>query len=163
DMFHRVIPDSEWLSRISPVYYYNASKPLVPSYGTNVGAMLILLALSVLLSGVAIWLFVRRDVGRAVAVPGWLRLPERAIRPERALPANAWSLRSIYTRSLAMIAVPTFWWTLAIAGFVAWMLVVVQRIEEQLTTILESSPVLKDMLTRVGGSEAFSNASILSA
>src|SRR5262249_9768086 len=78
-------------------------------------------------------------------------------------PANAWSLRSIYTRSLAMIAVPTFWWTLAIAGFVAWMLVVVQRIEEQLTTILESSPVLKDMLTRVGGSEAFSNASILSA
>ena len=63
DMVHRVIPGTEWLSRLSPVYYYNLSKPLVPSYGTNAGAMLVLLALSILLSGAAIWLFARRDVG----------------------------------------------------------------------------------------------------
>src|SRR6266487_5483717 len=54
DMVHRVIPDTEWLSRLSPVYYYNLSKPLVSSYGTNPGAMLILLALCILLSGVAV-------------------------------------------------------------------------------------------------------------
>src|SRR5258706_2653053 len=44
DMVHRVIPNTEWLSRLSPVYYYNLSKSLVPassygvpssSYGTN--------------------------------------------------------------------------------------------------------------------------------
>ncbi|HCJ34705.1 MAG TPA: hypothetical protein DHV65_10465, partial [Ktedonobacter sp.] len=57
DMVHRVIPNTEWLSRLSPVYYYNLSKPLVPGYGTNPGAMLVLLALSVLLSGAAVWLF----------------------------------------------------------------------------------------------------------
>ncbi len=78
DMVHRVFPDTEWLSRLSPVYYYNLSKPLVPSYGTNAGAMLVLLALSIILSGAAIWLFVRRDVGGTVAMPRWLRLPERA-------------------------------------------------------------------------------------
>src|SRR5712691_9220576 len=35
DMVHRVVPNTEWLSRLSPVYYYNLSKPLVPasSYG----------------------------------------------------------------------------------------------------------------------------------
>src|SRR5947207_434780 len=63
DMVHRVFSKTEWLSRLSPVYYYNLSKPLVPGYGTNVGAMLVLLALSILLSGAAIWLFARRDVG----------------------------------------------------------------------------------------------------
>ena len=127
DMVHRVVPDTDWLSRLSPVYYYNLSKPLVPSYGTDPVALLVMLALSVLLSGAAIWLFVRRDIGGTVTLPGWLRLPERATPPERALPVNDWSLRSVYTRSLAMIAVPTAWWTLAIAGFAAWMVFVVKQ------------------------------------
>jgi ABC-2 type transport system permease protein len=163
DMLHRVIPNTEWVSRISPIYYYNASKPLVPSYGTNVGAMLIMLALSILLSGAAIWLFARRDVGGIVRLPAWLRLPERPIRPERALPEKAWSLRSVYTRSLAMIAVPTLWWTLGIAGFAGWMVVVVKQTETQLTTLYESSPILKDLISKVGGSDQGTNATILSA
>ncbi len=153
DMVHRVIPDTEWLSRLSPVYYYNLSKPLVSSYGTNPGAMLILLALCILLSGVAVWLFVRRDVGGTVMLPSFLRLPERAVRPERALPVNAWSLRSVYTRSLGMIVAPTCWWTLGIAGFAAWMVVIVKQTEDKLKIIYESSPMLKDFITKVGGGE----------
>src|SRR5438105_14103336 len=35
-----------------------------------------------------------------VALPSFLRLPERAVQPARALPVNAWSLRSGYTSSL---------------------------------------------------------------
>jgi ABC-2 type transport system permease protein len=163
DMFHRVIPNTEWLSRFSPVYYYNLSRPLVPGYGVNLGAMLLLLALSILLSVAALWLFVRRDVGGTVAVPTWLRLPERATRPERALPVGAWSLRSVYTRSLAVIAVPTFWWTLSVAGFAGWTLVVVKQTEAQLVTIYESSPFLKDLMTKVGGGNLITSASMLSA
>jgi ABC-2 type transport system permease protein len=162
DMVHRVIPNTEWVSRISPVYYYNLSKPLIPSYGTSPGAMLILLALCILLSGAAIWLFARRDIGGTVALPGFLRLPERTVRPERALPVNAWSLRSVYTRSLRMIAVPTFWWTLVIAGFAGWMVVVVKQIEAQLTSLYASSPLLKDEITKVGGGDLATNATILS-
>jgi len=163
DMFHRVIPNTEWLSRLSPIYYYNLSKPLAPGYGANYGAMLFLLALSVLLSGAAVWLFTLRDIGGTVAGPGWLRLPERATRPEQALPVNAWSLRSVYTRSLGMIAVPTFWWTLGIAGFAGWMVVVVKQTEARLITIFESSPLLKDFITKVGGGDITTNAAILSA
>jgi len=162
DMLHRVIPGTEWLSRLSPVYYYNLSKPLIPSYGTNPGALLVLLALSILLSGAAVWLFVRRDIGRTVALPGFLRLPERAVRPERALPANAWSLRSIYARSLATIAVPTFWWTVAIAGFAAWFVVIVVQTEKQLKDLYQGSPFLKDLITKVGGGDITTNASLLS-
>src|SRR5438270_4023112 len=162
DMVHRVIPNTEWLSRLSPVYYYNLSKPLVPGYGTNPAAMLVLLALCILLGGAAIWLFARRDVGGVVAGPSFLRLPERAARPERALPVNAWSLRSVYTRSLGMIAVPACWWTLAIAGFAGWMVVIAKQIETQMASLYASSPVLKDLVTKVGGGDVATNATILS-
>ncbi|HVB23266.1 MAG TPA: ABC transporter permease subunit [Ktedonobacteraceae bacterium] len=171
DMVHRVIPNTDWISRLSPVYYYNLSKPLVPAssygvpsstYGANPGAMLVLLALSILLSGAAIWLFARRDIGGTVTGPAWLHLPARQQQPEYALPVNAWSLRSVYLRSLGMIAVPTFWWTLGIAGFAAWMVVVDKQIETNLASLLQSSPLLKDVITRVGGGNVSMNASILS-
>jgi len=171
DMAHRVFPNTEWLSRLSPVYYYNLSKPLVPAssygvpssiYGTNPVAMLVLLALCVLLSGAAVWLFARRDVGGGVAGPRFLRLPERAVRPEHALPVNAWSLRSVYTRSLGMIAVPTFWWTLGIAGFAGWMVVIVKQIEAQMASLYASSPLLKDVISKIGGGDIATNATLLS-
>ena len=163
DMVHRIIPNTDWLSSLSPVYYYNLSKPLVPSYGTNIGALLVMLGLSVLLSGAALWLFARRDVGGTVLLPAFLRRPERAVQPERALPVNAWSLRSVYARSLRIILVPAGWWTLAIAGFAAWMVVIVNQTENQLRTIYESSPVLKDVITKVGGGDVATNAALLSA
>ena len=162
DTVHRVVANSEWISRLSPVYYYNLSKPLIPAYGVNPGALLVLLALSVVLSAAAVWLFLRRDVGAVVALPRWLRLPERAVSPEQALPVNAWSLRSIYTRSLAKIAVPTFWWTVAIAGFAAWVIFIAEQVEQKLKGLYESSPILKDLITRVGGGNVNFNATLLS-
>lgn len=163
DMVHRVIPNTEWLSRLSPVYYYNLSKPLIPSYGTNVGALLFLLALSVLLSGAALAIFARRDIGGIISLLRFLHLPERTVRPARALPEKEWSLRSIYTRSLGMVIAPACWWTLGIAGFAGWMVVVVKQIETQLNTLSTSSPVLKDFITKVGGGDLTANATILSA
>ncbi|HEY0753132.1 MAG TPA: ABC transporter permease subunit [Ktedonobacteraceae bacterium] len=162
DMVHRVIPNTEWLSQLSPVYYYNLSKPLVPGYGTNPGAMLILLALCILLSGAALWLFARRDIGGKVALPGFLHLPERSVRPERALPVNAWSLRSVYARSLGMIIVSTCWWTLGIAGFAAWIVIIVRQTEDQLKVLYSGSPLLKDVITKVGGGDIATNATLLS-
>lgn len=162
DMVHRVIPHTKWISRLSPIYYYNESKPLIPSYGTSAGGMLVMLALSILLSGVAIWLFTRRDVGATIALPVLLHLPERTVSPERALPVNAWSLRSIYAHSLAQLAVPTFWWTVVIAGFAAWMVVIVKQIEGQMASLYASSPLLKDLVSRVGGGDITTNATLLS-
>ena len=163
DMVHRVIPNSEWLSRFSPIYYYNLNKTLVPGYSVNVGAMLILLALSILLSGAATWLFVRRDIGGTVATPGRQRLSEQSVQPARPLPVRGWSLRTVYTRSLGMIAGAACWWTLGIAGFAAWMVVVVKQTETQLATIYASSPFLKDLIGKVGGGDSATNASLLSA
>ncbi|GCE20792.1 ABC transporter permease subunit [Dictyobacter kobayashii] len=163
DMVHRVFSNTDWISRLSPVYYYNLNKPLVPGYSVNVGALLGLVALNILLSGAAIWLFVRRDVGSTVALPRLLEQKTQVAQPVRALPVNDWSLRSIYTRGLRMVAIPTFWWTLGIAGFAAWMVVVTKQAETALSTLYQSSPLLKVFITKVGGSDLATNATMLSA
>jgi ABC-2 type transport system permease protein len=161
DMVHRVIPNSEWISRLSPIYYYNLSKPLVPSYGANAGAMLLLLALALVLSGAAVWLFNRRDVGGTVALPRWLRTRER--RASRTLPVGDWSLRSVYARSLGMIAMPTFWWTLGIAGFAGWMMFAVQQMITRLSALFASSPTMITLIKNLGGGDATLSAGFLSA
>ena len=161
DMVHRVVSNSEWISRLSPIYYYNLSKPLVPSYGVDAGAMIVLLTLAVALSGAALWLFVRRDVGGTVALPRWLRLPERPA--SRALPVGEWSLRSVYARSMGMIAMPTLWWTIGIAGFAGWMVYVVQLMETRLAGLLSSSPTMSNLIKNLGGADVSVNAGFLSA
>ena len=161
DMVHRVIPNSEWISRLSPIYYYNLSKPLVPSYGTNAGAMLLLFALALVLSGAALVLFARRDVGGTVPLPRWLYLPDRPA--SRALPVSDWSLRSVYARSIGMIAMPTVWWTLGIAGFAAWIVFAVQQMESRLSSLFASSPAAMNLIKNIGGGDAGFSAGFLSA
>jgi ABC-2 type transport system permease protein len=153
DMVHRVIPNTEWISRLSPIYYYNLSKPLIPSYGTNAGGLLVLLVLALVLTAAAVWLFVRRDLGDVVRVPGLARFLPAPAGPSRALPANDWSLRSVYTRSLGMIAMPTFWWTLLIAGFAAWMVAVVEQMVSRLNELFNgpSSSLALQILKNIGG------------
>ncbi len=163
DMVHRVVPNTEWFSRFSPIYYYNLSKPLIPSFGTSAGGLLVLFGLAVVLTAAGIWLFVRRDAGDVVRIP---LIPVRPALTSRALPAGDWSLRSIYARSLGMIAFPTFWWTLLIAGFAAWMVVVVQQMVSRLNDILNSvgsgSPALT-ILKNIGGGSTGLNAIFLGA
>jgi len=161
DMVHRVVPNTEWISRFSPIYYYGLSKPLIPSYGVNAGAMVVLFAIAAILGGAAVWLFVRRDVGGTVRLPRWLRLPER--QASQALPVGDWSLRSVYARSMGMIAMPTFWWTLGIAGFAAWMVYVVQLMEAKLSSLLSSSPAFTALIKNLAGSNVGVNAGFLSA
>jgi ABC-2 type transport system permease protein len=164
DMVHRVIPGTDWLSRLSPIYYYNLSKPLIPSFGTNVGGLLVLLGLAVVLTGGAIWLFVRRDIGDVVQLPWNLRL-SRPSAPSRALPVGDWSLGSVYTRSLGMIATATFWWTLGFAAFAAWMVVAVHQIADKLNAVFSGGPnsLAVQVLQNIGGGTSGLNGLLLGA
>ena len=163
DMVHRVIPNTDWISRLSPIYYYNLSKPLVPGFGVNVGGMLVLVAAALVLSGAAVWLFSRRDVGDVVPLPGVLRRPQGSASSKTALPVGDWSLRSVYARSLGVIAMPTLWWTVGIAGGAAWMVVVVQQVEGRLKTLYTNSPFLTDLIKNLGGANAQFNAAFIGA
>jgi ABC-2 type transport system permease protein len=164
DMAHRVIPNTDWFSHLSPIYYYNLSKPLVTSYGTNAGAMLVMLALTLILSVAAIALFVRRDAGAAVRIPIASRfLP--ATPPSQELPERDWSLGSLYARGLATVAVPTFWWTLGIAGWGAWMVVIVKQVVSSLIKLLSSSGSAAELriIENIGGGASRLDQVFLSA
>ena len=162
DMLHRVIPSTEWISRLSPIYYFNLSKPLVPSYGTNVGGLLVQFVLAVILTSAAVWLFVRRDVGDIVALPGWLSRVQQERPPSTALPVRDWSLRSVYARSLGQLAMPTLWWTIVIAGLGALLVPLVAQMASQLQNLAAGSPFFKQLLDSLGGAGAAFNDSLLS-
>lgn len=157
DMVHRVVPNTVWLSRLSPIYYYNLSKPLVPGYGVNLGAITLLVGLTAIFAAAAIWLFARRDVGGVV-----FQLPSRRASSTRALPTSDWSLRSDYTRSLGTITTSTLWWTLVIAGLAAWLVVIVKQTETQLRSLLQSSNAFEQVI-KLGGSDTATNEAILGA
>jgi polyether ionophore transport system permease protein len=162
DMVHRIFAGTDWISRISPVYYFNLSKPLVPSHAADAGATLVLIVLTVVLSGAAIWLFAGRDVGAPVPLPLWMRLPVLR-EPSISLPVQEWSLRSVYTRSLRTVAFPALWWTLGIAGFAGWMVVAVQQLESRLNSLFSGASAARDFFRNIGGGDVTVAAGFLSA
>ena len=163
DMVHRVIPNTDWFSHLSPIYYYNLSKPLVPSFGISVGGMLLMLALTLVLTVAAIALFVRRDAGAAVRIPIASRFVPVPV-ASKALPERDWSLGSLYARSLATVAMPTFWWTLGIAGWGAWMVVIVKQVVSALTKLLSGSASAElRIIQNIGGGAARLDQVFLSA
>ena len=163
DMIHRVIPNTDWIRIFSPIYYYNLNKPLVPGFGINAGALVVLLALSIMFmepahgsSCVGILVGQLNPLIGCTCLSVLLVLSKHCQRmPGRCALSPA--------RGLGMMVVPGSWWTLAIAGCAAWMVVIVKQTESQLATIAQSSPLLKDILTKVGGGDITTNASILSA
>ena len=159
DIAHRVFASADWISRLSPVYYYNQNKPLIIGYPTDAGAFLVLVGLTLALTVAAVWLFARRDLAGVVGLPKFLRLPERPAQPAR-LPAGDWSLGSVFARGLAEVAAPSFWWTLAIAGFGAWTVVIAAQTTDKLKALLQSS--LGSALMKATGSDFVNAASILS-
>ena len=161
DMVHRLYPSAEWLSRLSPIYYYNLSHPIIHTYGTNLGAFLVLIALTVILSGAAIWIFSWRDIGATIPVP-WGRGVKSGARVT-TVPVSDWSLRSVYTRALSKALFPTFWWTLGIAAFAAWMIGITKLVEGQLAQALGDSPFLSGFIKSLSGSSSQTNATFLSA
>ena len=163
DMVHRVTPNTDWFSALSPIYYFNMTKPLVPSYGVVWGAWLLLFGLTLLLTGAAIWLFARRDVGGVIQLPlpAWLqRAPARA---SRELPAGDPSLGSIYARSLGMIAWPTAWWSLGVAAWGAMAVWAIQLLEKKMEAVFTSSPQLVGLVHTLMGNGVTMNAGLLGA
>lgn len=164
DMLNRVVPGTTWLSRISPVYYYNLNKPLVVSFAGTAGVYFLLLGISVVLSAGAVVLFLRRDIGGSVPLPRWVRPLRGSTVAREALPTGAWSLRSFYARSIMTIIRPTVWWTIGIAGFAGFMVVVVRQMEDKLAALASGSSLVNGLITKVGGGGgAATNALFLSA
>jgi ABC-2 type transport system permease protein len=161
----RTVPNGEWIGRLSPLHYFELSKPLIPGYGANRGAMLVLAALSAGLSALGASLFVRRDVGAPLVLLSALQSPEGP-RPRRALPLGAWSPRSVFAGSLRSLAAPMMWWGLVIAAYAALFTAILWQAQQNVADLLRSlskgAPMYSDLIAKfTAGGDIETNANLL--
>ncbi|HEX9067612.1 MAG TPA: ABC transporter permease subunit [Ktedonobacterales bacterium] len=153
-----VSPQNEWVGRLSPVYYFRISKPLVEDYGMNWGAAGILVVFVVVFAGAAAVLFLSRDVGSVIpVVPAGVSLPGGHL----AAPQSGWSLRSLASRAIAIELPRAFWWAVGLGAFFTVFTAITRQLQLNLLddfkgTIYE--PIFKAM---AGGSSASGNAFFL--
>ena len=130
----RVVSGGEWIGRFSPLYYFERNKPLVPGYGLDWGAVIVMAALALVLSAVGIALFARRDVGAPLVSP---MLQLRVGRPPRGLPLRSWSLRSVFARSVSTATRPALWWGAGLGCYTMLVTALVSQIQRQVIDLLD--------------------------
>ncbi len=95
---------------VSPFYYANFSRALVPGYGLDLPSMAVMVAMALVLLAGAAFAFARRDYGRGL----WSRTraePEQGlVRPHR------WWLRTIWLTELANHRLGLLAWTASTIG-----------------------------------------------
>jgi ABC-2 type transport system permease protein len=157
---HLVIPSAENLARISPVYYFGLSKPLVPSYGTNPGAILVLAGIAVVFSLAGAALFLSRDVGASIRLVPAIGGVSSA--RARRLPARDWTLRSVYARSVRVLALPTLWWAVGIGFFGVVFTLLARQTEKNLADALSSTTLKGVIAVLTGGGDISKDTGFLS-
>jgi ABC-2 type transport system permease protein len=135
------------LGRITINYYYQLSKPIIPTYGANPGAMLVLLALSVVLVAASFWLFARRDVSDVVSLWPRASQPRRngsgasaatvVARAERDL-----SLRGVWVRALAANKMTLIWWMVGVGIYAVYGVFIAKSAIQALAGALKQSPLI---------------------
>ncbi len=159
----RIVEHAEWIQRLSPLYYYDASKPLVSTYGANVGAMMLLLALAVICAGVSFPLFMNRDI-RGTALPSW-NLSVWPVRSRSAVQVleharhEIW-MRTVASRALRAQAAMVTWWLLALAVFAGYLILISRITADAIRKILSSTPALAQLFS---GYTITANEGILAA
>ncbi len=146
----RAYPNITWVKYLSPNYYYGLSKPLIPSYGTNIGAMALLLGLGLLLLAGSAVIFLRRDMGAVATLP--LRRILRSgtaktVSPDAQIDRAArdpW-LRSVLARALRAGGPGLGWWMLGIFLYAAYGAGIVKSSEQQLRDAIKGSPAFAQL------------------
>jgi ABC-2 type transport system permease protein len=102
---------------VSPFYYANFSRALVPGYGLDLSAMGVLALMSATLLALATAAFVRRDYGAALWARATAATPSR-----RTVAVQRWWLRTWWTANVAQHRWGLLAWTLSGAAFAGLMM-----------------------------------------
>ena len=99
-------------------------------------------------------LFLRRDVGATIALPQFASAASSASAAHaRELPSGDPALRSVYARSLRVLAGPTLWWGLALAFFGAVFTLMARQTEQGIAGAFKGTPYEQIINTLTGGGE----------
>ncbi len=131
--------NGSWVQYLSPFYYYNLNRPLLVGFPGSPGAVLLLVALSILCAALSLVLFVRRDIGRPLF--SWQRKTANA---ERSLSSaeHALSTRSIGLHTLSALGWSSFWWLFGIVLFCVYCLLLVPGVQKAVYKLVQETPWL---------------------
>jgi ABC-2 type transport system permease protein len=138
--------NGSWVQYLSPFYYYNLNRPLIPSFNGQPVAALLLVGLCVLCVGTSLVLFARRDIGRPAF--SWRRLPAngnhqvmRSLnRAERAISTRAVSLHTLFAQGWF-----SFWWLFGMVVFCAYCALLTPSIQKPFYKIVQETPWLAQL------------------
>lgn len=135
-----------WLQYLSPFYYYNLNRPLIPGFQNQPLGTLLLLGLALLFATASVVLFGRRDIGRAAF--SWLR--KRANGTYQAERSLQQAEQSLSTRSVSLYTLfaqgwPAFWWLLGIVAFCVYSLFLIPGIQKAFYKLIQETPWLQQL------------------
>src|SRR5262245_30805538 len=146
----RVIAHGKWIAQLSPLYYFELNKPLVAGYAVDWGAVIVMSALAFVLSGVALAIFVRRDIGAPAVMP---MVPFLERRPQAGLPLRTWSLRSMFARDVSTAVRSALWWAVAVGCYTMLLTVLLRQLQRNLSDLLGDlagmGPMYSEIVARV--------------
>ncbi len=138
--------NGSWVQYLSPFYYYNLNRPLIPSFPDQPLAAVLLASLAVLCAGASLLLFARRDIGGLAF--SWLGKQEpgnhHALRSlsqaERAL-----STRNVSLQTLRRDGWSAFWWGLGVILVCAYCLVIALSTQQAFYRLTQQTPLLQQL------------------
>ncbi|MDQ2884460.1 MAG: ABC transporter permease subunit [Chloroflexota bacterium] len=139
--------NGSWVQYLSPFYYYNLNRPLIPSFPDQPVAVLLLLGLSLLCLGISLVLFTRRDIGRAAF--SWQR--KQAFNNQQALHSlgraeRAFSTRNVSLHTLSEQGWPAFWWLFGVVVLCVYCLLLALYIQQPFDKLVQETPLLQQLL-----------------
>ncbi len=138
--------NGSWVQYLSPFYYYNLNRPLIPAFPDQPGAALLLAGLAALCVLGSAVLFARRDIGGAAFA--WRRqfvggLPQAARRLRQA--ERAPSTRSVALHTLFAEGWSAFWWLSGVVVLCVYCLLLALTIQQPFYKLVRETPMLQQL------------------
>jgi ABC-2 type transport system permease protein len=135
-----------WVQYLSPFYYYNLNRPLIPSFPDQPLAAVLLASLAVLCAGASLLLFARRDIG-GVAF-SWLGRQEGGthnVAASLSQAERALSTRNVSLQTLHRDGWSAFWWGLGAIFVCAYCLVIALSTQQAFYRLTQETPLLQQL------------------
>ncbi len=138
--------NGSWVQYLSPFYYYNLNRPLIPSFPDQPLAAVLLASLAVLCAGVSLILFVRRDIGGvAFSWQGKQKSDNHYTLRSLSQAERALSTRNVSLSTLRRDGWPAFWWGLGVIFVCTYCLMIALNTQQAFYRLVQDTPLLQQL------------------
>jgi ABC-2 type transport system permease protein len=135
-----------WVQFLSPFYYYNLNRPLIPSFSDQPLAAVLLAGLALLCAGVSLLLFARRDIGGvAFSWPGRQAGSNHSALRSLSQAERALSTRNVSLQTLHRDRWSAFWWGLGVIFACVYCLVITLPTQQAFYRLTQETPLLQQL------------------